>query len=70
MPWCIGKKEIAASGPKGCKSGFVIPCHAASKAVASSQILLYVSNVLPRKSMFLDTLLVQGLLAYKIVFGL
>ena len=40
-------------------------CRAASKAAASSQILFLVGDVLPHKNMFLDTLLVQGLLVYK-----
>ena len=46
------------------------PCHAASKAAASSQILFLVGDVLPHKNMFLDTLLVHRLLAYKTVVGL
>ena len=40
------------------------PCRAASKAAASSQILFLVGDVLPHKNMFVDILLVQGLLAY------
>ena len=50
--------------------GLLIPCCAASKAAASSQILFLVGDVLPHKNMFLDTLLVQGLLVYKTVVGL
>ena len=46
------------------------PCRAASKAAASSQISFLVGDVLPHKNIFLDTLLVQGLLVYKTVFGL
>ena len=63
-----GLKEIylnvffASSVPKGCR--------AASKAAASNQILFLVGDVLPHKNMFLDTLLVQGLLVYETVVGL
>ena len=46
------------------------PCHAANKAAASGQILFLVGDVLHHKNMFLDTLFVQGLLAYKTVVGL
>ena len=40
---------------------------AASEAAASSQILVLVGDVLPHKNVFLDTLLVQGLLVYETV---
>ena len=48
----------------------LIPCLAASKAAASSQILILVGVVLPHKNLFLGTLLVRGLLIYKTVVGL
>ena len=41
-----------------------------SKAAATSQILFLVGDVVPHKNMFLDTLLVHGLLVYKAVAGL
>ena len=45
------------------------PCRAA-RAAANSKISFLVGDVLPHKNMFLDTLLVQGLLVYKIFVGL
>ena len=46
------------------------PCLGAIKAAASCRILVLVGYGLPHENMFLDTLLVVGLLAYKTDFGL
>ena len=58
--------------PKGCKSGFVTCLHYVVQQEKLQLVVIsfLVGDVLPHKNMFLDTLLVQGLLVYKTVVGL
>ena len=64
---------FASSVPKGCKSGFVTYRYHVVQQAMLQQVVKYCYWLVMfyrHKNMFLDTLLVQGLLGYKTVVGL